>query len=630
MRVKRTSQRITYFNFNLFYRNISIQTLTTINKAIRVADSVIQSPLHHEQYLAQLIPLALGCSVELESYHISEMRGSLIKSRRMSTQFPQKYKFLEFEPKLILPSQNTQSGNLGGAVYSMTLNRPKALNSLNLTLVNEIKSALSSVIFPVERHAQTLETSVVLLKGEGRAFCAGGDVKKLCDINNISESDPPPYSFFREEYHLDHLLATSHWSIMSYYESLAQSQPNSIKASNLTKNLNISKMKIPKKESKHRNTVLTVPILDGIVMGGGVGISVHSPIRVATENTLFSMPECSIGLYPDVGGSFFLSSARVFDSEAVGLWLALTGARLKGKDNFWSGFATHYVPSGSLQEIEKRILDIVQTNSSLNTGVLEDSNKLINVLSEAIDEYASSEADGPFSADGGYSLADPKLRKMIEECFGDSSNSSGIPSSIEQIFENLSKHENSQLAEATLKTLKGKSPTSLKLTLRQLQYGSQLDFVSCLKMEYRMSRRVLEAGILSKAGDKKKSPDFYEGVRAVLVDRDNNPKWFPSDISDVKDEDIDWYFRPFDKQTEKDGELDIGARDVPAFTFDFYPKNMGLPSQRQVEKLHLNLKKHKKDIENEDFANAFIYGSNGAPKIGRKVGLMEKIKLNKL
>jgi enoyl-CoA hydratase/carnithine racemase len=548
----------------------------------------------------------------------------------MSTQMPKNYKFLKFEPKLILPSHGHQSGSVGGSVYSMTLNRPKALNSLNLTLVNEIKSALSSIMYPSDPMAKTSDTSVVLLKGEGRAFCAGGDVKKLCDIENISESDPPPYTFFREEYHLDHLLATSHWSIMNYYESLAQIQSNSIKSSGLLKKLNISKSKIPKSESKHRNTVLTIPILDGIVMGGGVGISVHSPIRVATENTLFSMPECSIGLYPDVGGSFFLSSARVFDSEAVGLWLALTGARLKGKDNFWSGFATHYIPSESLPELEKRILDVIQSNSSLNTGVLQDSNKLINVLSEIMDEYASSDVTSPLSSEGGYSLADPKLRNMIEECFGDSSSPSGIPSSVEKIFENLSKHENAELAEATLKTLKGKSPTSLKLTLRQLQYGSQLDFASCLKMEYRMSRRVLEAGLLYKAGDKRKSPDFYEGVRAVLVDRDNNPQWFPRDISDVKDEDIDWYFRPFDKKAEKDGELDIGTRDIPAFTFDYYPKNMGLPSQRQIEKLHLNLKKRKKDLQDEDYANSFIYGSNGAPKIGRKVGMLEKIKLNKL
>lgn len=204
-----------------------------------------------------------------------------------------------------------------------------------------------------------------------------------------------------------------------------------------------------------------VALIDGIVMGGGVGLSIHGRYRVATERTLFAMPEMQIGLFPDVGGSYFLPRLR----GKLGWYLALTGERLKGCDNFWAGIATHYTESKNLKSLEEALLkcgneeDIKKTLATFSTP---DTNELsLTPFLEKIDKY--------FSA-----------------------------SSVEEIIANL-KTDPSDWATKTLKTLNKMSPTSLKVAFKELNLGSKLSLHECLRMEYRLA----VASLANK--------DFYEG-----------------------------------------------------------------------------------------------------------------------
>lgn len=184
----------------------------------------------------------------------------------------------------------------------LTLNRPKALNAVNLEMVAKVHEQLS----------QWQKTkSLILMKGAGeKSFCAGGDVR------SIVESKDPSFgrNFFRTEYQTNHMIGS---------------------------------LKIP-----------YIALIDGITMGGGVGMSVHGKYRVATERTLFAMPETAIGLFPDVGGSYFLPRL----TGKIGLYLALTGARLKGRDVLSVGVATHYCDSAKIPELEAAILELKNAN----------------------------------------------------------------------------------------------------------------------------------------------------------------------------------------------------------------------------------------------------------------------------
>ncbi|KAL1917613.1 mitochondrial 37S ribosomal protein mS47 [Calcarisporiella thermophila] len=362
----------------------------------------------------------------------------------------------------------------------LTLNRPKALNALNLNMVRVMTS-----------HLRTWENSelckLVLLKGAGKGFCAGGDVKSVIEL--AQKNDPNSVKFFEEEYQLNHLIST---------------------------------FKIP-----------FVAILDGVTMGGGVGLSVHAPFRIATENTVFAMPETKIGFFPDVGGSFFLPR---LDGE-LGTYLALSGARLKGEDVFHAGIATHYVPSSRLASLEERL-------SQLDSSSYD-------VVNAAIEDFtASVDPQHSFSLGG-------DSRRVIDRCFKFND--------VEKIVDAL-KNDPTDFAKKAHDTIMQMSPTSLKVTLAQIRKGSQLGVADCFKMEYRLAQQFL------------KTPDFHEGVTALLITKTNSPKWNPAQLEEVKTTEVKRKF--FDEKKPKELEL------LHEENFKAYPHaRYGLPKEEEVKRV---------------------------------------------
>eukprot|EP00912_Choanoflagellata_sp_UC4_P001730 UC4_evm1s1108 len=245
--------------------------------------------------------------------------------------------------------------------------------------------------------------------------------------------------------------------------------------------------------------------MDGITMGGGVGLSVHGTFRVATERCLFAMPETAIGLFPDVGGSYFLP--RLPLGYELGTFLALSGYRLKGEDVFKSGIATHFISSDKIADLEEKIASLSHADEGAIRDILDSfhisSSKAFS-LSNHIDDIKEH-----FSKDD-----------------------------IASIFESLEK-SGSEWSLKQLQTMQKMSPTSLMITLEQLKRGRSLDLAECLRMEYRMTQGCMGA------------KDFYEGIRAVLIDKDHNPKWNPASLQDVDNKDISSYFKPLPAGTEE-------------------------------------------------------------------------------
>jgi len=237
-----------------------------------------------------------------------------------------------------------------------------------------------------------------------------------------------------------------------------------------------------------------ISILNGITMGGGVGISVHGKFRIATENTLFAMPETGIGFFPDVGGTYFLPRLH----NSFGTFLALTGHKLKGKAVRAAGIATHFIPSSRINEAEEAISNIKRKNE-------DDVNHVLNTFSEQC-QWGDTEFT-------------PELLEKINAFYS--------KSSVEEILE-LLKGDPSEFAAQQLKTLKKMSPTSLKITLQQMQRGKNLSLKEALELEYAISQNFMNGH------------DFFEGVRSLLVTKTNNPQWNPSNIEGVGN--VDHYF----------------------------------------------------------------------------------------
>lgn len=244
-----------------------------------------------------------------------------------------------------------------------------------------------------------------------------------------------------------------------------------------------------------------VSLIDGITMGGGVGLSVHGSTRIATEYTTFAMPETQIGFFCDVGGGYVLPRLP----KSMGMWLGLTGARLKGQQVTAAGVATHFVPREKLAELEQFLI------SEANSGRLNLEN-----VNSAIDS-AFPQDRAAFSA----SLAD---QDVIAHVFS--------KPSVHQIYDALNKmgEPHVEFAERTLAQLNKMSPTSLRVVHRQLVLGAHLSLEQVLHMEQGMAHEML------------KQHDFFEGVRSLLVDKDNKFAWKPSHLKDVKRSDIDAYF----------------------------------------------------------------------------------------
>ncbi|XP_005145668.1 3-hydroxyisobutyryl-CoA hydrolase, mitochondrial isoform X2 [Melopsittacus undulatus] len=335
-----------------------------------------------------------------------------------------------------------------GGAGIITLNRPKALNALNLSMIRQI--------YPqIKTWEKDPETFLIIIKGTGgKAFCAGGDIRAIIDAGKVGNK--LAQDFFKEEYTLNNAIGTC---------------------------------KKP-----------YVALIDGITMGGGVGLSVHGHFRVATEKTIFAMPETAIGLFPDVGGGYFLPRL----SGKTGYYLALTGFRLKGRDVLKAGIATHFVESEKLPALEK---DLIALKSSSTENIAD----LLN--SYHMKSKGDQEKDF---------VLDEHMEKI---------NSLFSGNSMEEIVKNL-KQDGSAFAIKQLETINKMSPTSLKLTLRQLREGASMTLQEVLTMEYRLSQACM------------RHPDFYEGVRAVLIDRDQSPRWKPAALEEVSDEFVDNCFKP--------------------------------------------------------------------------------------
>ncbi|KFQ05717.1 hypothetical protein N329_10866, partial [Haliaeetus albicilla] len=232
----------------------------------------------------------------------------------------------------------------------------------------------------------------------------------------------------------------------------------------------------------------------------GVGLSVHGHFRVATEKTLFAMPETAIGLFPDVGGGYFLPRL----SGKIGYYLALTGFRLKGRDVLKAGIATHFVESEKLPALEK---DLIALKSPSTENIAD----LLNSY------HVKSKVDQEKEF-----VLDEHMEKI---------NSLFSANSMEEIVKKL-KQDGSPFAIKQLETINKMSPTSLKMTLRQLREGASMSLQDVLMMEYRLSQACM------------RGHDFYEGVRAVLTDKDQSPRWKPAALEEVSDEFLDDCFKP--------------------------------------------------------------------------------------
>ena len=320
----------------------------------------------------------------------------------------------------------------------LTLNRPAALHALNTAMCEAMTQALLA-------WRDDAGVGAVMIDHAGpRGFCAGGDIRMIAQsgAGDIAEAR----AFFRAEYRLNALL-------------FGYAKP-------------------------------VVAVMDGIVMGGGVGISAPASYRIATERTVFAMPETGIGLFPDVGGGWFLPRLP----GETGMWLALTGARLKAADCLLLGLATDFVRTEQVEALKAALL----------------------ARPEAVDTVVTE-----FEAEAG----EPPLshrREAIDRAFGGDS--------VEAVFAALAA-DGSTWAQEQLATLRTKSPQAMKVAFRQLRQGRDMaGFAEEMAVEYRIALRVCAL------------PDFREGVRALLVDKDNAPRWDPPNLQGVTEARLDAIF----------------------------------------------------------------------------------------
>ncbi|MDY7096956.1 MAG: enoyl-CoA hydratase/isomerase family protein [Pseudomonadota bacterium] len=338
-----------------------------------------------------------------------------------------------------------------GPIGHITLNRPKALHALTLDMCHAMTAALQQW-----RDDDAIE-AVILDHVEGtRGFCAGGDINLLRE-SALNDGGVSGRKFFHDEYQLNHLLFT-----------------------------------YPKP---------VVAFMDGITMGGGVGIAMPAKFRVATENTRFAMPETGIGLFPDVGGGWYLSRL----GGRLGQFLALTGARLDGSEALWAGLATHYVPSEMIDDLKARIV--------------ERPGRISGILSEPVGTPPPARIEA-------------NALKIAKHFASDTYED--ILASLETAIE-----AGDDWAVKERDTLGTKSPQTCKVALRQLATSATLPtFADNMAMEYRIGSRVLTR------------PDFAEGVRAVIVDKTHDPKWKPATPEDVSEELLDEIFAPLPADEE--------------------------------------------------------------------------------
>ena len=329
-----------------------------------------------------------------------------------------------------------------GAAGMITLNRPQALNALTHAMVHAIRDALDAwAVDPAV-------TRVIVRAAGERAFCAGGDIRHLYDLGSAGRQDEM-LPFWRDEYALN--VRIKHY---------------------------------PKPY---------VSLIDGIVMGGGVGVSLHGSHRVAGDRYAFAMPEVGIGFFPDVGATYALPRLP----GRTGTWIALTGERVRAADAVSLGLATHHVPSARHGALIEALI------------AAEDVETVLARLSGPPDE-------GSVGRD----------RALIDDCFA--------AETVEGVLAQLdaTAARGAEFAHKTSQTIRSKSPTSLKVAHEQMRRGPGLSFAEAMATEFRIVARIVHR------------QDFYEGVRAAIIDKDGAPRWCPATLEEVSPEDVARYFAP--------------------------------------------------------------------------------------
>ncbi|KAK0383592.1 hypothetical protein NLU13_9503 [Sarocladium strictum] len=378
---------------------------------------------------------------------------------------------------------------------TIMLNRPKKLNSLNASMVRKIVPRL------VEWEKSDM-ANVIVMKGAGeKSLCAGGDVAVLAKQNAASpEGWKESADYFALEYKLDHYIATYKKPYIAF--------------------------------------------MDGITMGGGVGLSIHAPFRIATEKTVFAMPETTIGFFPDVGASFFLPRMN----GAVGTYLALTSERLTGPNVFYSGIATHYLHSTSLPDVEARLAELRFKDS-------DSKRDRLNIINQTLEEFATGlPHDQPMQLSG-------ELREAVDRCFS--------KNNVADIMTALSEERGGpveQWAQKQLETMKKRSPTAVHVTLRQMRNGGKWNLAETFSKEHQIASKFMQ------------HPDFTEGVTALLV-RKEAPKWQPESLEAIPaSEDVAKPFFEFDPDQKLELFTDRSYKEYPH-------ADLGVPSEKEVKEV---------------------------------------------
>ena len=325
----------------------------------------------------------------------------------------------------------------GGGIGRVRLNRPAALNAVTLEMLRALDEKLIG-------WAKDPNIGAVVISGEGRAFAAGGDIRRLYDAGRAG--DEYTSIFFWDEYITD-------WRVFHY----------------------------PKPY---------VAIMDGVTMGGGVGVSIHGGLRIATERTLFAMPETGIGFFPDVGGTHFLPRLP----GQLGLWMGLTGARLKGRDAVLAGLCDAHLLAAEVD-------------------------RLLIQLAEGAHPDALADAGVPLEGAHGRTL---ETQQAIDAGFKGES--------VEEVLGALD--DAGDWGRETAAAIRAKSPTSTRVAFRQIREGAHLSFEDCMRLEYRLARFLVCR------------PDFYEGVRATIIDKDRAPRWQPATLEEADDAFVAPAFEP--------------------------------------------------------------------------------------
>lgn len=375
---------------------------------------------------------------------------------------------------------------------TVMLNRPKKLNSLNGSMIRKIVPRL------VEWEKSDM-ANIVVMKGAGeKALCAGGDVAALAKYNQEGPDGwKQSADYFGLEYQLDHYIATYQKPYIAF--------------------------------------------MDGITMGGGVGLSIHAPFRIATEKTVFAMPETTIGFFPDVGASFFLPRMN----GSVGTYLALTSERLTGPNVFYSGVATHYLHSTSLPDLEARLAELrFRDDDPLPTR--------LEIINETLEEFCTGlPYDQPMQLSG-------EVRRAIDRCF----SKNNVGDIITALKEERGATE--EWAQKQLDTLHKRSPTAVHVTLRQMRVGGKWDIAETFHKEHQIASKFMQ------------HHDFTEGVTALLV-RKEKPNWKPASLEAI----------PASENTAKPFfDFDGGKPSLELFTDRTYAEYpyaaLGVPSEKEV------------------------------------------------